>query len=33
AKDCGSLAVLISVVIAGGVWGIALIERITGVPI
>ncbi|WP_027146375.1 diacylglycerol kinase [Mesorhizobium sp. WSM3626] len=33
AKDCGSLAVLISVMIAGGVWGIALIERITGVPI
>ncbi|TPK80960.1 diacylglycerol kinase [Mesorhizobium sp. B2-4-12] len=33
AKDCGSLAVLISVVIAGGVWGIALIERVTGVPI
>ncbi|MBZ9794568.1 diacylglycerol kinase [Mesorhizobium sp. ES1-4] len=33
AKDCGSLAVLISVVIAGGVWGIALIERMTGVPI
>ncbi|MEI9427567.1 diacylglycerol kinase [Mesorhizobium sp. Cs1299R1N3] len=33
AKDCGSLAVLISVVIAGGVWGIALIERIIGVPI
>ncbi|MEI9416085.1 diacylglycerol kinase [Mesorhizobium sp. Cs1321R2N1] len=33
AKDCGSLAVLISVVIAGGVWSIALIERIIGVPI
>ncbi|TPJ43394.1 diacylglycerol kinase [Mesorhizobium sp. B2-5-13] len=33
AKDCGSLAVLISVVIAGGVWGIALIERIAGVQI
>ncbi|RVD03284.1 diacylglycerol kinase, partial [Mesorhizobium sp. M2A.F.Ca.ET.029.05.1.1] len=33
AKDCGSLAVLISIVIAGGVWGIALIERLTGAPI
>ncbi|TIW76042.1 MAG: diacylglycerol kinase, partial [Mesorhizobium sp.] len=25
--------VLISIVIAGGVWGIALIERLTGAPI
>jgi diacylglycerol kinase (ATP) len=33
AKDCGSLAVLISVVIVAGVWGIALIERLTGFPI
>ena len=33
AKDCGSLAVLISVVIVAGVWGIAIIERITGLPI
>ncbi|AZO12622.1 MULTISPECIES: diacylglycerol kinase [unclassified Mesorhizobium] len=33
AKDCGSLAVLISIVIVAGVWGIALIERLTGVPI
>ncbi|CDX39271.1 MULTISPECIES: diacylglycerol kinase [Mesorhizobium] len=33
AKDCGSLAVLISIVIAGGVWGIALIERLIGAPI
>ncbi|TIN31952.1 MAG: diacylglycerol kinase, partial [Mesorhizobium sp.] len=33
AKDCGSLAVLISIVIAGGVWGIAIIERIIGAPI
>jgi diacylglycerol kinase (ATP) len=33
AKDCGSLAVLISVAIAAGVWGIALIERIVGAPI
>jgi diacylglycerol kinase (ATP) len=28
AKDCGSLAVLIAVIIAAGVWGLALIERI-----
>ena len=33
AKDCGSLAVLISVVLAAGVWIIALIERIVGAPI
>jgi diacylglycerol kinase (ATP) len=33
AKDCGSLAVLISVAIAAGAWGIALIERIVGAPI
>jgi len=33
AKDCGSLAVLISIVIATGIWGIALIERIIGAPI
>lgn len=28
AKDCGSLAVLIAIVLAGGVWAVALIERI-----
>jgi diacylglycerol kinase (ATP) len=33
AKDCGSLAVLISVIIVAGVWGIALVERIVGAPI
>ena len=33
AKDCGSLAVLISVVLAAGVWGIAIIERLTGLTI
>ena len=33
AKDCGSLAVLISIILAAIVWGIALIERITGFPI
>lgn len=33
AKDCGSLAVLISVVLAAGVWIIALIERFTGLPL
>lgn len=30
AKDCGSLAVLIAVVLAAGVWGMALIQRIAG---
>lgn len=33
AKDCGSLAVLISILLAAGVWGIALVERITGLPV
>ena len=33
AKDCGSLAVLISVILVAGVWGIALAERITGGPV
>jgi diacylglycerol kinase (ATP) len=30
AKDCGSLAVLISIILVAGVWLIALIERLTG---
>lgn len=33
AKDCGSLAVLIAVVLTAGVWGLALIERLVGAPI
>jgi diacylglycerol kinase (ATP) len=33
AKDCGSLAVLISVVIAMIVWGMAIVEAISGVPL
>jgi diacylglycerol kinase (ATP) len=33
AKDCGSLAVLISMVIVAGVWGIAVIEKIVGSPV
>ncbi|MET0576922.1 MAG: diacylglycerol kinase [Mesorhizobium sp.] len=33
AKDCGSLAVLISVVIAAGVWCIAIVERFIGLTI
>ena len=33
AKDCGSLAVLISVIIVVGVWGLALAERIVGTPV
>ncbi|MBD0416180.1 diacylglycerol kinase [Oryzicola mucosus] len=32
-KDCGSLAVLITILIAGAVWAIAVIERIVGGPI
>jgi diacylglycerol kinase (ATP) len=30
AKDCGSLAVLISIAIAFGVWALAIAERIIG---
>lgn len=33
AKDCGSLAVLISIIIVAGIWGLALIERLTGLPL
>ncbi|MBB6465039.1 diacylglycerol kinase [Aminobacter carboxidus] len=33
AKDCGSLAVLISIVIVLGVWGFAIVERMLGLPI
>ncbi|MEP9395998.1 diacylglycerol kinase [Mesorhizobium sp. KR2-14] len=33
AKDCGSLAVLIAIVIVAGIWGAALIERITDLPL
>lgn len=33
AKDCGSLAVLIATILAAGVWGLALIERVLGFPI
>jgi diacylglycerol kinase (ATP) len=33
AKDCGSLAVLISVVLAAGVWCIAIAERLTGIAV
>lgn len=33
AKDCGSLAVLISMILMIGVWGIALIERLVGATI
>ena len=31
AKDCGSLAVLISILLAGGVWALAVAERFWGV--
>ncbi|MBT1154927.1 diacylglycerol kinase [Aminobacter anthyllidis] len=33
AKDCGSLAVLISIVIVLGIWGFAIVERMLGFPI
>jgi diacylglycerol kinase (ATP) len=33
AKDCGSLAVLISVVIAAMVWGLAALETVIGLPL
>lgn len=33
AKDCGSLAVLISIVLVVGIWGLAIIERLTGIPL
>ena len=33
AKDCGSLAVLISVVLAAIVWGLAVFESIMGFPL
>lgn len=31
AKDCGSLAVLISIIMAGAAWLLAVVERIWGV--
>jgi diacylglycerol kinase (ATP) len=33
AKDCGSLAVLLALILAGGVWLLAVIERIAGTPL
>lgn len=32
AKDCGSLAVLIAIVLVAGTWLLALIERLAGRP-
>jgi len=32
AKDCGSLAVLISIVIVAGVWLVAILERFGALP-
>lgn len=32
AKDCGSLAVAMSLLLAGGVWLLALWERLVGTP-
>lgn len=33
AKDCGSLAVLIAIILAAGVWMFAIAERLSGVGI
>lgn len=33
AKDCGSLAVLLSIVMLVVVWGLALVERFSGVTV
>ncbi len=33
AKDCGSLAVLIAVVLAAGIWIVAVAERIASLPV
>ena len=33
AKDCGSLAVLIAIVLAAVVWGLAVVERLLGLPL
>jgi diacylglycerol kinase (ATP) len=33
AKDCGSLAVLVSVIIALIVWGLAVVETVSGIPL
>jgi len=33
AKDCGSLAVLLSIAILAVVWGLAVVERVWGVAI
>ena len=32
AKDCGSLAVLIAILLAAGIWLLAIVERLAGVP-
>jgi diacylglycerol kinase (ATP) len=33
AKDCGSLAVLVSILLAGGVWVLAIAEKVAGVAL
>jgi len=33
AKDCGSLAVLLAIFLAGGAWALAVVERFAGVPL
>ena len=33
AKDCGSLAVLLAIVLAAAAWGLAAVERLTGLSL
>ncbi|MET3659738.1 diacylglycerol kinase [Aquamicrobium ahrensii] len=33
AKDCGSLAVLIAILLTSGVWLVAILERLFGTPV
>lgn len=33
AKDCGSLAVLIAILLSGGIWVVAIFERLFGSPV
>lgn len=33
AKDCGSLAVLITILLVAGTWGLAVVERILSAPV
>ena len=33
AKDCGSLAVLVSILLVAGIWLLAIVERLAGTPL